>query len=206
VTKVIKAKYKLSRKLGTAIWDSSKDTFQKRNYRPGQHGPTNKNKLSDYGLHLQAKQRLKAHYGCGRITERQFHNLFVLAQKKSGNTEDNFIGLLETRLDVIVYRLNIAPTIGAARQLVRHGHIRVNGKKVDISSYRAKVSDIITVKDTAQNIPIILESIASKKSIPDYLKFDAEKMEGSIARLPTVDEVPLPFEPHLQRVVELYSK
>ena len=157
-------------------------------------------------MHLQAKQRLKAHYGCGRITERQFHNLFLLARKKTGNTEDNFIGLLESRLDVLVYRLNVAPTIGAARQLVRHNHIIVNGEKVNIPSYRAKLNDVIAIKDKAQSIPIILESLASKKSIPDYLKFDSEKMEGFMSRLPKVEEVPLPFEANLNRVVELYSK
>ena len=206
MTKIIKAKYKLSRKLGTIIWDDSKDTFSKRNYKPGQHGPTNKTKLSDYGLHLQAKQRLKAHYGCGRITERQFHNLFLLARKKTGNTENNFIGLLESRLDVMVYRLNIAPTIGAARQLVRHAHIIVNGKKINIPSYRAKINDVIAVKDKAQNIPVILESIARKRHLPDYLKFDAEKMEGALTRMPTVEEVPLPFEPRVNLLVEFYSK
>lgn len=137
MTKIISSKYKASRRLGVSIWGNSKDPFNKKNYRPGQHGlnPT-AGKPSDYGMHLHAKQRIKAHYG--RINERQFRNLFTLAQKMKGNTGENFIGLLESRLDTIVYRMNFAASIFAARQLVTHGHILLNGKKVNIPSMRLK--------------------------------------------------------------------
>jgi small subunit ribosomal protein S4 len=205
VTKIISSKYKASRRLGVSIWGDSKDSFNKKNYRPGQHGQNTMTKTSDYGLHLKAKQKIKCHYG--RVNERQFRNTFMLAQKMKGNTGENFVGLLERRLDVVVYRMNLAPTIFAARQLVSHGHIKVNGKKVNIPSQRLKESDIIELKDSSKQIPLILESATKQsRTVPDYLSFDVNSMSGKFVRVPMVSDVPYPFEPEIHLVVELYSR
>ena len=206
MSKVLNAKHKLSRRLQATIWDNTKNTYEKRNYKPGQHGPLSRTKLSDYGLHLQAKQRLKAHYGGSRITEKQFKNIFSLARTKKGNTENIFIGLLESRLDVVIYRLGIARTIFAARQIVGHAHIKVNGKKLNIPSYRLKIGDVISLKDASRNIPVIQESVSEKRAVPEYLNFDSDKMEGKFLRMPhDLAEVRLPFEADIRRIVELYS-
>ncbi len=205
MTKIISSKYKVSRRLGVSIWGDSKDAFNKKNYRPGQHGQNTMIKTSDYGVHLKAKQKLRSHYG--RVNEKQFRNLFALAQKMKGNTGENFVGLLERRLDAVVYRLNIAPTIFAARQLVSHGLIRVNGKKVNIPSIKLKEGDLVELKEHAKQIPIVLESIAKKERlVPDYLSFDANSLTGKFVRVPSISDVPYPFEPEVHLVVELYSR
>lgn len=205
MTKIISSKYKVSRRLGVSIWGDSKDAFNKKNYRPGQHGQNTMIKTSDYGVHLKAKQKLRSHYG--RVNEKQFRNLFALAQKMKGNTGENFVGLLERRLDAVVYRLNIAPTIFAARQLVSHGLIRINGKKVNIPSMKLKEGDVVELKDNAKQIPMVLESIAKKeRSVPDYLSFDTNSLAGKFVRVPNISDVPYPFEPEVHLVVELYSR
>lgn len=205
MTKILNAKYKASRRLGVAIWGDDKDPFHKRNYRPGQHGQTTIVKNSDYGLHLKAKQRIKAHYG--RINERQFRNIFSLAQKMKGNTGENFVGLLESRLDAVVYRLNLASSIFAARQLVTHGHVRVNGKKVNIPSYSLKAGDEITLKDASKQVSTIIESVNKmSRTIPDYIEFDSGKLTGKFTRRPVISDVPYPFDPEIHFVVELYSR
>lgn len=205
MTKILSAKYKASRRLGVTIWGDNKDPFHKKNYRPGQHGQSAVVKNSDYGLHLKAKQRIKAHYG--RINERQFRNIFALAEKMKGNTGENFIALLESRLDAVVYRMNIGATIFASRQLVTHGHIRVNGKKVDIPSYRLRVGDVITLKDSSSQLPVVIESVQKmSRNVPDYLEFDTGSMTGKFNRLPAISDVPYPFEPEVHFVVELYSR
>lgn len=205
MTKILSAKYKASRRLGVSIWGDNKDPFNKRNYRPGQHGQTTIVKNSDYGLHLKAKQRIKAHYG--RINERQFRNTFLLAQKMKGNTGENFIALLETRLDAVVYRMNLANSIFGSRQLVTHGHIRVNGSRVNIPSYRLKVGDIVTLKDSSAQLPIIVESVQKmSRTVPDYMEFDVNSMSGKFNRIPSISDVPYPFEPEIHFVVELYSR
>lgn len=204
MTKILSSKFKASRRLGTSIWGSGKDSFNKRSSRPGQHGANTMHKLSDYGLHLRAKQRLKNHYG--RVTEKQFRNLFILARKNKGNTAEAFIGLLESRLDAVTYRLGIAPTIFAARQIVSHGHMRVNGKRVNIPSYRVAVGDIIEVKDSSKQLPIILESVKNNSHVPDYFEFNAAKLSGKMLRVPLTSDVPYPFDPEVHLVVELYSK
>ncbi|MEY3197348.1 MAG: ribosomal protein [Pseudomonadota bacterium] len=206
MTKIISSKYKASRRLGVSIWGNSKDPFNKKNYRPGQHGlnPT-AGKPSDYGMHLHAKQRIKAHYG--RINERQFRNLFTLAQKMKGNTGENFIGLLESRLDTIVYRMNFAASIFAARQLVTHGHILLNGKKVNIPSMRLKEGDVIELKESSRQITPVIESLSKmERRIPDYVTFDADHFKGKFARVPVISDVPYPFQPEVHMVVELYSR
>ncbi len=205
VTNIKSSKYKTSRSLGVALWDGGKNAYHKRNYRPGQHGQNTMIKTSDYGLHLKAKQKLKCHYG--RINEKQFKNIFALAQKMKGNTAENFIGLLERRIDAVVYRMNIAPTIFAARQFVSHGLIRVNGKKLDIASAKLKEGDIVELKDSAKQIPVILESVTKQaKTVPTYLSFDSSSMSGKFIRTPVTSDVPYPFEPEVHLVVELYSR
>jgi small subunit ribosomal protein S4 len=205
VTKIISSKYKVSRRLGVSIWGDRKDAFNKKNYRPGQHGQNTMIKTSDYGIHLKAKQKLRSHYG--RVNEKQFRNIFALAQKMKGNTGENFVGLLERRLDSVVYRLNIAPTIFAARQFVSHGLIRLNGKKVNIPSMKLKEGDVVELKDHAKQIPVILESAAKKeRPVPDYLSFDSNSLSGKFIRVPNIADVPYPFEPEVHLVIELYSR
>lgn len=205
MTKIINSKYKASRRLGVSLWGDSKDAFNTRNYRPGQHGQNSVVKTSDYGLHLKAKQKLKCHYG--RINEKQFRNTFTLAQKMKGNTGENFIALLERRLDAVIYRMNIAPTIFAARQFVAHGHIKVNGKKVNIPSIRLKEGDVIELKELAKQIPVILETTSKQGNIvPSYLTFDSNSLSGQFVRIPVISDVPYPFEPEVHLVVELYSR
>lgn len=206
MTKILSTKYKASRRLGVSIWGNDKDPFHKKNYRPGQHGQTpSMNKTSDYGMHLKAKQRIKAHYG--RINERQFRNVFKLALKMKGNTGENFIGLLESRLDAVVYRMNIAATIFGARQLVTHGHICVNGKKVNIPSFRLKSGDVVTLKDSSKQLPVVIESVGKlSRQVPDYIDFDPAHVTGKFVRMPAISDVPYPFEPEVHFVVELYSR
>lgn len=208
MTKILKQKYKVSRRLGVSIWGDNKDPFHKRSYRPGQHGQGSSiggGKTSDYGLHLKAKQRIKAHYG--RINERQFRNLFILAQKMKGNTGENFIGLLEKRLDAVVYRMNLANSIFASRQLVTHKHILVNGKQVNVPSYRLKEGDVVTLKPASKQLVNIIESVSKMaRTVPSYIDFDTSHMSGKFVRTPSISDVPYPFEPEVNFVVELYSR
>lgn len=205
MTKIVKAKYKASRRLGVSIWGDGKDPYHKRNYRPGQHGQTTVVKTSDYGIHLRAKQRLKNHYG--RITEKQFRNIFKVASKIKGNTEENFVALLESRLDTAVYRSTIGSSIFASRQLVSHGHILVNGKKINIPSYKLQPGDEIEVKESSKQLPAIVESVTkTERTSPDYYSFDKEKLSSKFVRTPGVSDVPYPFEAEVNLVVEYYSK
>ncbi|MDF2966053.1 MAG: rpsD [Rickettsiaceae bacterium] len=205
MTKVLQSKFKVSRRLGVSVWGDAKDAIHKKNYGPGQHGATRQKEYSDHGLHLKAKQRLKNFYG--RITEKQFRNTFKLASKAKGNSAELFVGLLERRLDALVYRMKIAPTIFAARQLVSHGHITVNGKRVNIPSARVKVGvDVVSVAEKSKQLPIILESVArNDRKVPDYIEFDEKDISGKLTRLPITSDVPYPFEPDLNLIVEFYS-
>lgn len=205
MTKIVNAKYKASRRLGVAIWGDGKDPFNKRNYKPGQHGTNTMAKVSDYGLHLRAKQRLKGHYG--RINEKQFRKFFKEAVRRKGNTGENFIALLESRLDTAVYRLTLASSIFAARQLVSHGHVLVNGKRVNIPSYLLKVGDEIELKASSKQLPVVLESLAKgERKVPDYYGYDNETSKGKFLRMPITTDVPYPFQPDVHLVVEFYSK
>ncbi len=205
MTKVVSAKYKVSRRLGKSIWGESKDAVHVKNYPPGQHGIGQKSKKSsDYGLHLRAKQIVKAHYG--RITEKQFRNTFTFANKMKGNTAENFAGLMERRLDIVVYRLNFAPTIFSARQLVSHGHIRVNGKKVNIASQKLFVGDLIELKESSKQIPIYAASIEKQeRAIPDYLSYGSTNLSGKFIRIPFIADIPYPFTADFRKIVEYYS-
>jgi small subunit ribosomal protein S4 len=205
VTKVIQSKYKISRRLGVNLWGSAKDPYAKRNYPPGQHGPLGAKKSSDYGNQLRAKQKLRGYYGS--ISERQFRKIFAEASRIKGDVGENLVGLLEKRLDSVVYRLNFGSTIFAAKQLVSHKHIKVNGKIVNIASYVVKVGDVIELVDAAKAIPVVIESLNKMdRPIPDYITFDAQEKSATLARTPKLTEVPYPvvMEPHL--VIEYYSR
>ena len=205
MTKRIRAKHKVDRRLKVNLWGKPKSPFNTRNYPPGQHGQSKKGKPTDYGIQLNAKQKLKAYYG--NINERQFRNIYRKAIKKRGDSTENLVGLLETRLDTVVYRSKFAPTVFAARQLINHGHIKVNGKKVNIASYLIKTEDTIEVKDKSKDITAISGSIVNKeREVPDYIQMDEKNKKAKLIRVPKFSEVPYPaiMEPNL--VIEYYSR
>lgn len=192
--------WKLSRRLGISLSGTGKE-LEKRPYAPGQHGPNQRKKLSEYGLQLQEKQKLRHMYG---VNERQFHNTFVRAGKMPGKHGENFMILLESRLDNLVYRLGLARTRRQARQVVNHGHILVDGKRVDIPSYRVTPGQTISVREKSRNLSIIKEAIEVTNYVPDYVTFDADKLEGTFSRLPERSE--LPAEINESFIVEFYSR
>jgi len=199
------AKYKLDRRMGENVWGRPKSPVNKREYGPGQHGQRRRQKVSDFGVQLRAKQKLKGYYG--NITEKQFRRTYDQASRLRGDTSENLIGLLESRLDAIVYRAKFVPTVFAARQFVNHGHIKVNGKRVNIPSYRCKVGDVIEVRDKAKQIGMVLEAVdLAERDVPDYIDVDHNKMVAAYNRVPTFADVPYPvvMEPNL--VVEFYSR
>jgi small subunit ribosomal protein S4 len=205
MTKRVAAKHKIDRRLGENIWGRPKSPINKRESRPGQHGERRTGKLSDFGQQLRAKQKLKGYYG--NITERQFRRIYQAAARLKGSTSEHLIGLLERRLDAIVFRAKFVPTPFAARQFVSHGHVRVNGRRVNISSYRCKVGDVIEVRDKAKQLPMVLEAIKSaERDVPDYIEADHNKMTAKLLRIPALSDVPFPviMEPNL--VVEFYSR
>ena len=198
------AKYKLDRRMGENVFGRPKSPVNKREYGPGQHGQRRKGKMSDYGLQLRAKQKLKGYYG--DVTEKQFKRTFQDASNMKGDTSQNLIGLLERRLDMIVYRAKFAPTIWAARQLVSHGHIRVNGVKCNIASRRCDVGDEISLGDKAKEMALVLEAQSlAERDIPDYVSVDSDH-QITYTRVPTLDEVPYPVRMEPNLVVEFYSR
>ena len=205
MTKRISSKHKVDRRLKVNLWGRPKSPFNSRNYLPGQHGTKRVARLSDYGLQLQAKQKLKSYYG--NINERQFRNFYRKAIKKKGDTVENLIGLLEKRLDIIVYRAKFALTVFSSRQLINHGHIKVNGKKVNIPGYQLKEEDTIELKEKSKQLMSIEVSIASKeRDVPEYLQVDEKQKKIKFVRTPKFAEVPYPvlMEPSL--VIEYYSR
>ena len=199
------AKYKIDRRLGQNIWGRPKSPVNRREYGPGQHGQRRKGKLSDFGTQLRAKQKLKGYYG--DLTEKQFRKIYAEAERVKGDTGEMLIGLLERRLDAVVYRAKFVPTIFAARQFVNHGHVTVNGQRVNIASYRVKEGDVIAVRDRSRQLAIVLEAASlTERDVPDYLKVDHSKMTANFVRTPTLGDVPYPvvMEPNL--VVEYYAK
>jgi small subunit ribosomal protein S4 len=205
MTKRISSKHKVDRRLKVNLWGRPKSPFNSRNYLPGQHGTKRVARLSDYGLQLQAKQKLKSYYG--NINERQFRNFYRKAIKKKGDTVENLIGLLEKRLDIIVYRAKFALTVFSSRQLINHGHIKVNGKKVNIPGYQLKEEDTIELKEKSKQLMSIEVSIASKeRDVPEYLQVDEKQKKIKFVRTPKFAEVPYPvlMEPNL--VIEYYSR
>jgi small subunit ribosomal protein S4 len=205
MTKRMSAKHKIDRRLGENIWGRPKSPLNKRESRPGQHGERRGGKLSDYGQQLRAKQKLKGYYG--NIGERQFNRVYQEARRFKGSTSEHMIGLLERRLDAMVYRAKFVPTVFAARQFVSHGHIKVNGRRVNIPSYRCKMGDVIEVKEKSREMTMVLEAIKSpERDVPDYLEVDHSKMTAKLLRVPALSDVPFPviMEPNL--VVEFYSR
>ena len=198
------SKHKIDRRLGVNLWGRPKSPFNKRETVPGQHGQR-RFKVSNFGQQLQAKQKLKGYYG--NIGERQFHKYYVEAVRRRGDTGEKLIGLLESRLDALVYRMKFAPTPFAARQLVNHGHILVNGKRVTVPSYLAKEGDEVEVRQRAREIPVVLEAVGSpERDVPDYLEVDFKAMKGKFVRIPQFAEVPYPVQMEPNLVVEFYSR
>src|SRR6476661_8283711 len=183
------AKYKLDRRMGENIWGRPKSPINSRAYGPGQHGQRRKQKVSDFGLQLRAKQKLKGYYG--NLTEKQFSKIYEEAARRKGNTSENLIALLESRLDAIVYRAKFVPTIFAARQFVHHGHINVNGKRANIGSYLCKAGDLIEVREKSKQLVTVLESVGlPERDVPDYIDVDHNKMTATYARVPGLADVP----------------
>jgi small subunit ribosomal protein S4 len=198
------SKHKIDRRLGVNLWGRPKSPFNKRETVPGQHGQR-RFKVSNFGQQLQAKQKLKGYYG--NIGERQFHRYYVEAVRRRGDTGEQLIGLLESRLDAIVYRLKFVPTVFAARQFVNHGHVLVNGKRVTIPSYMVKPGDEIELRQKSREVGIVLEATASgERDVPDYLEVDHKAMKGKLVRVPQFAEVPYPVQMEPNLVVEFYSR
>jgi len=205
MSKRIQAKYKIDRRMGENIWGRPKSPVNTREYGPGQHGQSRRGKLSDFGIHLRAKQKLKGYYG--NITEKGFRRLYTEAVRLKGDTSENLIGLLERRLDAVVYRMKFVPTVFAARQFVNHGHVMVNGRKVNIASYQVKVGDVIEVRQKSKQLAIVLEAAASaEREVPEYMDVDHKSMKGTFNSIPKLADVPYPvvMEPNL--IVEFYSR
>ena len=205
MTKRLASKHKVDRRLKVNLWGRPKSPFNSRNYPPGQHGKSRRGKPSDYGTQLQAKQKMKFYYG--NINERQFRNIYRKALQKKGNTTENLVGLLEVRLDTVTYRAKFASTVFSARQLINHGHIRVNGKKVNIPSFSVKPEDTIEIKDKSKDMGMIVSSMLSKeREIPDFIQMDEKNKKARLIRIPKFSEVPYPtiMEPNL--VIEYYSR
>jgi len=205
MTKRNEAKYKIDRRMGQNIWGRPKSPINKREYGPGQHGQRRKGKLSDYGVQLRAKQKLRGYYG--NISERQFHGIYQEAIRMKGDSGAHMIGLLERRLDAVVYRAKLVPTVFAARQFVNHGHVKVNGRRVTIPSYRVKVGDVVDVKDKSKQLALVIEATGlAERDVPDYIEVDHSKMTAKLNRIPGMGEIqyPVQMEPHL--VVEFYSR
>ena len=205
MTKRLSSKHKIDRRLGLNLWGRPKSPFNRRPYGPGQHGQARKRKLSDFGVQLAAKQKLKKYYG--DITEKQFLKIYQEASRKRGDTSQILIELLERRLDAVVFRLKFAPTVFAARQLVNHGHVMVNGKVVDKKSYQVKDGDEISLQQESQNIPMIIQTLSSnERDVPEYLQLEISKCLGKFIRGPQLTDVPYPVQTEPNLVVEFYSR
>ncbi|PIL15520.1 30S ribosomal protein S4 [Puniceibacterium antarcticum] len=205
MTKRTSAKYKIDRRMGENIWGRPKSPVNRREYGPGQHGQRRKGKLSDFGIQLRAKQKLKGYYG--DLTEKQFRRIFRDAERQRGDTGEMLIGLLERRLDAVVYRAKFVATMFAARQFVNHGHVTVNGQRVNIPSYRVKEGDVIEVREKSKQMAAILEAVSlTERDVPDYMEVDHSKLVCTFVRAPGLSDVPYPvlMEPNL--VIEYYAQ
>ena len=203
MSKRISAKNKIDRRMGENIWGRAKSPVNTRSYGPGEHGQRRKGKLSDFGTQLRAKQKLKGYYGS--ITEKQFHRYYMVASSQKGDTGENLIGILERRLDAVVYRAKFVPTVFAARQFVSHAHVLVNGKRVNVPSYLVKEGDVIEVREKSRQMPMVLEAAQNpERDIPEYITVEGTK--ATYGRVPTLDEVPYPVRMEPNLVVEFYSR
>jgi len=205
MTKRLKAKHKVDRRLKVNLWGRPKSPFNTRNYQPGQHGQSRRSKPTDYGVQLIAKQKLKSYYG--NINERQFRNIYRKAIKKRGDTTENLVAFLETRLDTVIYRAKFAPTVFSARQLINHGHFKVNKKKVNVSSYLVKEEDLIEVKDKSKSLIIIEGCLNSKeRDVPEYIQSDGKNKTAKLVRVPKFADIPYPAQMEPKLVIEYYSR
>ncbi len=203
MTKRVASKYKICRRLGVNLWGRPKSPTNKREYGPGEHGQRRRNP-SDFGIQLAAKQKLRGYYG--NITERQFRRTYAEASRARGDTGENLIGLLERRLDAVVYRLKFVPTVFAARQFVNHGHIKVNGRRVNIPSYRVREGDVIELREKSRELGLVIEAVDSpERDVPAYLDVDYRKMQGTFLRMPKLAEVPYAVQMEPNMVIEYYS-
>ncbi len=205
MSKRLNAKYKIDRRLGVNLWGRPKSPFNTRAYGPGQHGQARKKKPTDFGIQLMAKQKLKGYYG--NISEKQFRRYYDEASRQRGDTSQNLIGLLERRLDAVVYRAKFVPTVFAARQFVSHGHVTVNGRKVTIPSYQIKMSDVVEIRQKAREIPMVIEALTlPERDVPEYIDMDPKRLTASMTRIPTLDDVPYPVQMEPNLVIEYYSR
>ena len=205
MSKRVSSKYKIDRRMGENIWGRPKSPVNRREYGPGLHGQRRKSKLSDFGVQLRAKQKLKGYYG--NITEKQFRRIYAEAVRLKGDTGEKLIGLLESRLDALVYRAKFVPTVFAARQFVNHGHVKVNGQRVNIASYRCKAGDVIEVREKSRQMATVLEaSQLAERDVPEYIEADHGKMTAKYVRVPELSDVPYPVHMEPNLVVEFYSR
>jgi small subunit ribosomal protein S4 len=205
MTKRIDAKHKIDRRLGQNIWGRPKSPVNRREYGPGQHGQRRKGKMSDFGTQLRAKQMVKGYYG--NISEKQFRRYYQEAIRLKGDSGENLIGLLERRLDAVVYRAKFVATVFAARQFINHGHVKVNGRRVNIASYMVKVGDVIEVKESSKQLAIVLEATQlAERDTPDYVEVDHKKMSAKFVRIPALADVPYPVQMEPSLVIEFYSR
>ncbi len=204
MSKRLGSKYKIDRRLSLNLWGRPKSPINRREYGPGEHGQRRR-KVSDFGTQLRAKQRLRFYYG--NITEKQFRRIYKEAVKARGDTGEHLIGLLERRLDAVVYRMQLVPTVFAARQLINHGHIQVNGRRVTIPSYRLREGDEIEVRAKSKQHPLVLESVQNpERDVPDYIEIDFDKLKGRMIRIPMLADVPYPVQMEPNLVIEYYSR
>ena len=205
MSKRIEAKHKLDRRMGQNIWGRPKSPVNRREYGPGQHGQRRKGKMSDFGTQLRAKQKLKGYYG--NITEKQFRRYYAEAIRLRGDSGENLIGLLERRLDAVVYRAKFVPTPFAARQFVNHGHVKVNGRRVNIPSFQVKAGDVIEIKEASRQLELVVVATQlSERDVPDYIEADHSKMTARVTRVPALNEVPYPVQMEPNLVIEFYSR
>jgi small subunit ribosomal protein S4 len=205
MSKRISAKYKIDRRMGENIWGRPKSPVNRREFGPGQHGQRRKTKLSDFGVQLRAKQKLKGYYG--NISEKQFRKIYDEANRQKGDTSENLIAILESRLDAIVYRAKFVATVFAARQFINHGHVKVNGKRVNIPSYRCKPGDVIELRDRSKQLAFVLEAVQlAERDVPEYVEADHTKMTATYLRNPNFSDVPYAVQMEPNLVVEFYSR
>jgi len=205
MTKRIDAKHKIDRRLGENIWGRPKSPVNRREYGPGQHGQRRKGKMSDFGTQLRAKQKVKGYYG--NISEKQFRRYYHEALRLKGDSGENLIGLLERRLDAVVYRAKFVATVFAARQFINHGHVKVNGRRVNIGSYQLKVGDVVEVKEASRELAVVLEATQlPERDTPDYIEVDHKKMTAKFVRVPALSDVPYPVQMEPSLVIEFYSR
>ena len=205
MSKRISTKYKIDRRIGENIWGRPKSPVNRRDYGPGQHGQRRRGKLSDFGLQLRAKQKLKGHYG--NITEKQFRGIYAEAVRVKGDTSENLVGLLESRLDAVVYRAKFVTTVFAARQFVNHGHVMVNGHRCNIPSRRLKVGDVVEIREKSRMLNIVLEAIQNvERDVPEYIDVDHNKLTARLTTIPQLADVPYPVQMEPNLVVEFYSR